>query len=48
MANDKCKYCNTSFFKIITKEQTLVINGVRQTSSWVGCQKCWDLLQIIG
>jgi len=45
MSNEKCKYCGTSFFKIVTKEETFIIDGIKQTHSWVGCQNCWDMLQ---
>ena len=41
----KCKYCGTSFFKIVTKEETYIKDGKTTTHSWVGCVRCWDNLQ---
>lgn len=42
---EKCKYCGTSFFKIVKKEETSIKNGIKQTHVWVGCISCWDILQ---
>ena len=41
----KCKYCGTSFFNIVTKEETYITDGIKQTRSWVGCVRCWENLQ---
>ena len=43
--NEKCKYCGTSFFKIVTKKETYIIDGKKLSRSWVGCVSCWNNLQ---
>ena len=45
MTQEKCKYCGTSFFKIIEKKETYVTDGKRQTHTWRGCVSCWKNLQ---
>jgi len=45
---EKCKYCGTSFFKIITKTATYISDGKKETHEWTGCVNCWNLLQVIG
>ena len=46
MTQEKCKYCGTSFFKIIEKKETYVFyDGTTKTRSWRGCASCWNNLQ---
>jgi len=44
---EKCRYCGTSFFKIVEKEETYIIDGKPHVRYWIGCQSCWDKLQRI-
>lgn len=43
--SEKCKYCNTSFFKIVEKKETYIIDGKKETRTWIGCVSCWNRLQ---
>ena len=42
---EPCKFCGTSFFKIVKKKETYINKGQKTTHYWIGCEDCWDRLQ---